>query len=108
MLLAVDVGNTETVVGLYADDESDVFDHWRIATNAQSTGDEHALLLTQFLGLYVASALYLGFYVRAVGRHKWVTALALAIVLPVVTFVLFERWFLVPLPKGPVEAWLGD
>jgi putative tricarboxylic transport membrane protein len=65
------------------------------------------VLLTQFLGLYVASALYLGFYVRAVGRHSWVTALAIAIALPVVTFVLFERWFLVPLPKGPVEAWLG-
>jgi hypothetical protein len=65
------------------------------------------VLLTQFLGLYVASALYLGFYVRAVGRHSWVTALGIAIALPVVTFVLFERWFLVPLPKGPVEAWLG-
>jgi putative tricarboxylic transport membrane protein len=65
------------------------------------------VLLTQFLGLYVASALYLGFYVRAVGRHSWVTSLAIAIALPLVTFVLFERWFLVPLPKGPVEAWLG-
>jgi putative tricarboxylic transport membrane protein len=65
------------------------------------------VLLTQFLGLYVASALYLGFYVRAVGRHSWVTSLAIALALPVVTFVLFERWFLVPLPKGPVEAWLG-
>jgi hypothetical protein len=65
------------------------------------------VLLTQLLGLYVASALYLGFYVRAVGRHRWVTALAIAIALPIVTFVLFERWFLVPLPKGPVEAWLG-
>ena len=65
------------------------------------------VLLTQFLGLYVASALYLGFYVRAVGRHSWVTSLAIAIALPVVTFVIFERWFLVPLPKGPFEAWLG-
>ena len=49
MLLAVDVGNPETVVGLYADNESDVFDHWRIATIAERTGDEHALLLSQFL-----------------------------------------------------------
>jgi hypothetical protein len=22
-------------------------------------------------------------------------------------FFMFERWFLVPLPKGPLEAWLG-
>ena len=65
------------------------------------------VLVTQFLGLYVASALYLGFYVRRVGHHSWTTALGLAVSLPVVTFVIFERWFLVPLPKGPLEAWLG-
>jgi putative tricarboxylic transport membrane protein len=61
----------------------------------------------QFLGLYVASALYLGFYVRRVGRHSWVTALGLAVFVPLAIFVIFERWFLVPLPKGPLEAWLG-
>jgi type III pantothenate kinase len=49
VLLAVDVGNTETVVGLYDVDDTDLFDHWRIATNDQRTGDEHALLLSQFL-----------------------------------------------------------
>ena len=49
MLLAVDIGNTETVVGLYADSDSDVVDHWRIATNAERTGDEHAMLFSQFL-----------------------------------------------------------
>jgi hypothetical protein len=26
---------------------------------------------------------------------------------PLITFVVFEQWFLVPLPKGPIEAWLG-
>jgi putative tricarboxylic transport membrane protein len=65
------------------------------------------VLITQFFGLYLASALYLGFYVRWVGKHSWFTALALAVCVPVATFVVFERWFLVPLPKGPVEAWLG-
>jgi type III pantothenate kinase len=49
VLLAVDIGNTETVVGLYADGESDLVDHWRIATNAERTGDEHAMLFSQFL-----------------------------------------------------------
>ena len=27
--------------------------------------------------------------------------------MPIVTYFIFERWFLVPLPKGPVEEWLG-
>jgi type III pantothenate kinase len=49
MLLAVDVGNTETVVGLYDSSDTDLLDHWRIATNAERTGDEHAMLLSQFL-----------------------------------------------------------
>jgi hypothetical protein len=65
------------------------------------------VVLTQLLGLYVASALYLGFYMRWVGRHEWRAVVALAVVVPVVTFLIFERWFLVPMPKGPLETWLG-
>jgi putative tricarboxylic transport membrane protein len=63
--------------------------------------------LTEILGLYVASALYLAFYMRWVGRHAWPTIVALGIGIPIVTFVVFEKWFLVPMPKGPFEAWLG-
>ena len=47
MLLVIDAGNTQTVVGLYGGDE--LLDHWRIATNAERTSDEHALLIGQFL-----------------------------------------------------------
>ena len=65
------------------------------------------VLLMQFVGLYVASALYLAFYMRLVGRHAWYVVLSIAILVPVVTFLVFETWFLVPMPKGPLEAWLG-
>jgi hypothetical protein len=58
-------------------------------------------------GLYVSAALYIGFYMRWVGRHAWPAIVALALGIPIVTFVIFERWFLVPMPKGPLEAWLG-
>jgi putative tricarboxylic transport membrane protein len=58
-------------------------------------------------GLYAAAALYIGFYMRWVGRHSWPAIAALALGVPIVTFVIFERWFLVPMPKGPLEAWLG-
>jgi hypothetical protein len=44
---------------------------------------------------------------RWVGRHHWREVLVLSTVIPVVTFLIFETWFLVPMPKGPVEAWLG-
>ncbi len=59
------------------------------------------------LGLYVAAAFYMGFYMRWVGRHHWLTVVAVSIVVPVVAFVIFEQWFLVPMPKGPLEDWLG-
>jgi len=66
-----------------------------------------AVALMQWLGLYVASALYLGFYMRWVGRHSWAAVISLAFGIPLVTFLIFERWFYVPMPKGPLEAWLG-
>jgi hypothetical protein len=66
-----------------------------------------AVVLMQFVGLYVAAALYLGFYMRLVGRHTWFVVVAIAMLVPVVTFLVFETWFLVPMPKGPLEAWLG-
>jgi putative tricarboxylic transport membrane protein len=66
-----------------------------------------AVVLMEVLGLYAASALYLAFYMRWVGRHRWITVVGLAVGIPVVTFLVFETWFLVPMPKGPIEHWLG-
>src|SRR5436309_10131907 len=47
MLLAVDVGNTETLIGMFRDKE--LAWHWRIATTPQRTADELALLFGGFL-----------------------------------------------------------
>jgi hypothetical protein len=43
----------------------------------------------------------------AVGRENLFKAIGVAILVPIVLFFMFEKWFLVPLPKGPLEAWLG-
>lgn len=59
------------------------------------------------LGLYVSAALYIGGYMRAVGGHRWSTVVLVAGLVPVLAFLVFERWFLVPMPKGPLETWLG-
>ncbi len=66
-----------------------------------------AVALMQAIGLYVSSAIYLGFYMRWVGAHTWTAVILLSIGFPLATFVIFERWFLVPMPKGPLESWLG-
>ncbi len=66
-----------------------------------------AVALMHFVGLYVASALYMSFYMRWVGRHSWVAVVAIALGIPIASFLVFEKWFLVPMPKGPLEQWLG-
>ncbi len=59
------------------------------------------------IGIYVTSAILIGFFMRWLGRYGWLLVAAISIGIPVVTFVVFERWFLVPLPKGPIEEFLG-
>ncbi|HEY2987785.1 MAG TPA: tripartite tricarboxylate transporter TctB family protein [Candidatus Binatia bacterium] len=66
-----------------------------------------AVALMHFVGLYVASALYVGFYMRWVGRHSWTTVVTIALGISIGSFLVFEKWFLVPMPKGPLEQWLG-
>jgi hypothetical protein len=65
------------------------------------------VLVMQFLGMYVASALYMALYMRWIGRYAWAPVALVSVAFPVITFLVFERWFLVPMPKGPLEAWLG-
>jgi type III pantothenate kinase len=47
VLLAIDVGNTQILLAVY--DGHEFFEHWRLATNAERTSDEYAVLVRQFL-----------------------------------------------------------
>jgi hypothetical protein len=60
-----------------------------------------------FLGIYVASFLLIAYFMLRHGKHKLPLTLAVAAGVPLVFFLVFEKWFLVPLPKGPIEAMLG-
>ena len=60
-----------------------------------------------FIGIYIGSAFYLAYFMRVLGRYRWKLIAPVAIGVPVVLFMLFEIWFLVPLPKGPVENFFG-
>jgi putative tricarboxylic transport membrane protein len=60
-----------------------------------------------WIGIYVASALLVAGFMRWIGRYGWALTAVIAIALPVAAYVTFENWFLVTLPKGPLEDWLG-
>ena len=62
MLLAIDVGNTQTHVGMFEGDE--LVEHWRFATSRFATADELATQLAGLLELREAAA-------RRRGTPRW-------------------------------------
>jgi hypothetical protein len=65
------------------------------------------VVLSIYIGIYISTILFIGFFMMWHGHYSILKTLPVAILVPVVLFVVFEIWFLVPLPKGPFEAWLG-
>jgi putative tricarboxylic transport membrane protein len=65
------------------------------------------VLAVQFLGIYVSSAVFICLFMRMVGHYTWLRSATVGVAVSVVTFPVFEVWFTIPLPKGPLEALLG-
>jgi type III pantothenate kinase len=78
VLLAVDVGNTQTVLGLYPD--GDLADHWRLATERSTTADELGVVLSGLLDLDAVDGICLASTVPVLVREwellasKWAGA----------------------------------
>jgi len=78
MLLAVDVGNTQTALGLY--DGTELGDHWRLATDPERTGDELGVLLAGLLDFDSVDGICLASTVPTLVREweglasRWTTA----------------------------------
>ena len=65
------------------------------------------VIVVGLVGIYVASAIFIAAFMVWKGRYRIIAALSVGIGVPLAMFVLFEIWFLVPLPKGPLERMLG-
>ncbi len=63
--------------------------------------------LIRYLGLYVASTLFIALFMVWLGKYGWFKTALVSVGVSVVSFLLFEVWFRVPLPKGPLETLLG-
>ncbi len=82
-------------------------------------GEELILVLKMFLptAAYVVVLMFMGFYVSSIvfiaafmmwqGKYRWIKSVLVGFGVAAVLFGLFEIWFLVPLPKGSVEALFG-
>ena len=63
--------------------------------------------LVPFLGMYVSSILLIAFFMMWLGKYSALYTLPIAVGVPAVVYVVFERYFQIALPKGPIEYWLG-
>jgi hypothetical protein len=63
--------------------------------------------LVPWIGIYAASALLIAVFMKWIGRYGWQLVIPIALGVPIICFIVFEKWFLVPLPKGPIEELLG-
>ena len=60
-----------------------------------------------WIGIYAASVLFIAFFMRWLGKYAWWKVVLVSLATAVVFYLVFEIWFKVPLPKGPVESLLG-
>lgn len=65
------------------------------------------IFFLSYIGIYVASALYIALFMWRIGRYPLVRGAIVGVAVALALFLMFEVWFLVPLPKGPVETLLG-
>jgi hypothetical protein len=61
------------------------------------------VLAIVFLGLYVASALYIALFMITLGHYHWAKSVVAALVINALLFFMFELWFKVPLYKGTLD-----
>ena len=63
----------------------------------------------QFLGLYIASAVYIALFMVILGKYSWLKSVIAALAVNTLFFLMFEVWFKVPLFKGSLDllAFLG-
>jgi type III pantothenate kinase len=77
MLLAIDVGNTETKLGVFADGANELLHHWRVTTESRRTADEYGVFFTQL-------------FATAGVRSRDIDAVAIASVVPRLDHTLIE------------------
>ena len=65
------------------------------------------VLGVQLIGIYVSSAVFIALFMRIAGQYTWLRSAVVGLGVSLSSFVMFEIWFKIPLPKGPLENLLG-
>ena len=65
------------------------------------------VLGVQLIGIYVPSAVFIGLFMKIMGKYSWLRSVVVSLAVSAIAFLMFEIWFKIPLPKGPFEALIG-
>ena len=107
--LTIVISSAVNLFSLRADPPTERFAEWGQLRQVLSVIVPTAIyvLLVPWTGFYAASFLLIAVFMRWLGGYRWSLVAAVSIGVPLSAFLLFERWFMIPLPKGPIEDLLG-
>jgi putative tricarboxylic transport membrane protein len=64
-------------------------------------------VLIALVGIYVASVIFIAYCMKTMGNYSWIKSVLIPVLVMTFFFAVFELWFKLPLPKGPLESLLG-
>jgi putative tricarboxylic transport membrane protein len=108
--LVIVLSSVVNLIRVFADTKPEwVFASWSQLRSVMSVVLPTAVYVgaLPYLGIYLTSMILIGGFMKWLGRYAWPITAAISIGVPLVAYFTFEKWFLVPLPKGPIEDWLG-
>jgi len=109
LIIVASIVNLVQVNTGHSDGDGGVFSTWEQLRRVLSVlvPSVAYVALVPLLGMYVSSILLIAVFMVWLGGYRlWIT-LPIAIGVPALAYIVFERYFQIPLPKGPVEYWLG-
>ena len=107
--VAIILGSAVNLAQAYAERSTGNFAEWSQLRQVMSVIIPTAVyvFVIPYTGIYLASAVLIFGFMLWLGHYRVPLAAAGGIGVPLALFLMFERWFLVPLPKGPIEVMLG-
>jgi hypothetical protein len=107
--LAIIAASVMNLVTVFASDPGKIFADWSQLLSVLAVVIPTAVYVAAvpWLGIYVSSLLLIAIFMVWLGRYNIGLSALVSIGVTIATYLMFEKWFLVPLPKGPIEDLLG-
>ena len=107
--VAIIVASLANLATAFAQDPHKVFANWSQLWQVLAVVIPTAVYVgvIPWTGIYVASLVLIAVFMMRLGRYGVGMSAAVSIGTVVAIYLMFEKWFLVPLPKGPIEDFFG-